>query len=64
LLACCRGGRRLRFRETRRCARTFHCIKGAKPQITAATLANNAAENNKKLQANQNVRKSWYHLGW
>jgi len=33
-----------------------------KPGITANTLANNAAENNKKAQATQSVHKAWYHI--
>jgi hypothetical protein len=40
-------------------------IDAAKPGLTASTVANNAAENNKKAQATQNVHKAWYHyLGW
>jgi hypothetical protein len=35
---------------------------GAKPAMTATTIANNAAENNKKVQATQNVHKAWYHI--
>jgi hypothetical protein len=35
---------------------------GAKPALTATTIANNAAENNKKVQATQNVHKAWYHI--
>jgi hypothetical protein len=35
---------------------------GAKPVMTATTIANNAAENNKKVQATQNVHKAWYHI--
>jgi hypothetical protein len=30
--------------------------------MTAHTLASNAAENNKKVQATQNVHKAWYHV--
>jgi len=33
-----------------------------KPGMTAATLANNAAQNNKKAQATQNLHKAWYHF--
>jgi hypothetical protein len=37
-------------------------MNGAKPGITSATLANNAAENNKKVQANEKLHKAWYHV--
>ena len=37
-------------------------IGSVKPGMTATTLANNAAENNKKAQATQNVHKAWYHI--
>jgi len=33
-----------------------------KPGMTAATLANNAADNSKKARATQNVHKAWYHI--
>jgi hypothetical protein len=35
---------------------------GVKPGMTAATMANNTAENNKKAQASTNVHKAWYHF--
>jgi hypothetical protein len=34
----------------------------AKPGITATTIANNAAENNKKARATENLHKAWYHI--
>jgi hypothetical protein len=37
-------------------------VGSAKPGMTATALANNAAENNKKAQATQNVHKAWYHI--
>jgi hypothetical protein len=37
-------------------------VNGAKPGITSTTLANNAAENNKKVQTNQKLQKAWYHV--
>ena len=39
-------------------------MEGTKPGISAATVANNAAENNKKAQATENVHKAWYHVWW
>ncbi len=37
-------------------------VNGAKPEITANTVANDAAENNKKMQNTRNVQKAWYHI--
>jgi hypothetical protein len=37
-------------------------VNAAKPGITSATLANNAAENNKKTRATENMHKAWYHV--
>jgi hypothetical protein len=37
-------------------------VNAAKPGITAATLANNAAENDKKARATENMYKAWYHV--
>jgi hypothetical protein len=34
---------------------------GIKPQLTANTLANSAAENSNKTQNEQATRKPWYH---
>ncbi|HXW73379.1 MAG TPA: hypothetical protein VEK10_01085 [Steroidobacteraceae bacterium] len=34
------------------------------PQLTATTLANSAAENNKKQLDQQSVHKAWYHYFW
>jgi hypothetical protein len=39
-------------------------VEGAKPGITASTLANHAAENNKKAETKQTVHKAWYHIWW
>jgi hypothetical protein len=37
-------------------------MDGTKPGMTAATVANNAAENNKKAQNTQKLHKAWYHF--
>jgi hypothetical protein len=37
---------------------------GAKPGITASTLAHDTAENNEKAQSTQSVHKAWYHIWW
>ena len=37
-------------------------MNGAKPEITANTVANDAVENNKKMQDTRNVQKAWYHI--
>jgi hypothetical protein len=37
-------------------------VDATKPGLTAATMANNAAENNKKVQTTQNLQRAWYHI--
>jgi hypothetical protein len=37
---------------------------GAKPQLTASTLADNTAANSKKAQNDQTTHKAWYHWVW
>ena len=37
-------------------------MDGTKPGMTATTVANNAAENNKKTQNTQNLQKAWWHF--
>jgi hypothetical protein len=39
-------------------------VNGAKPQLTANTLANNAAANSKKAQTDETTHKAWYHWVW
>jgi hypothetical protein len=34
----------------------------AKVGMTSATVANNAAENNKKAQTDQHLQKAWWHI--
>ena len=49
--------------------RTAHTGSATQPvspksMLSASTLANNAAENSKKTQAEQNTHKAWYHWIW